>query len=195
MTDEAYCQPCVSPVWDTGLFAMRCWKPASRRAASVARALQWLLPRQVLDLKGDWSASAAAGSAGRLGLSIRQSPLSRSRRYRGRGDGAGPHAAATPTREFDNAIERGREWIEGLVSRNGGWAAFDADNTCYYLNSIPFADHGALLDPPTEDVTARCVSMLAQLGDKAGRQPRCAPPSIICAISSATTAAGSAAGA
>jgi squalene-hopene/tetraprenyl-beta-curcumene cyclase len=63
------------------------------------------------------------------------------------------------------AIARAREWIEGLQSRNGAWAAFDADNTYYYLNHIPFADHGALLDPPTADVTARCVSMLAQLGE------------------------------
>src|SRR4029079_4144626 len=66
---------------------------------------------------------------------------------------------------FAEAIERGREWIAGLQSRDGGWAAFDADNTYFYLNNIPFADHGALLDPPTEDVTARCVSMLAQLGE------------------------------
>ena len=50
---------------------------------------------------------------------------------------------------------------------NGGWGAFDADNEFYYLNNIPFADHGALLDPPTEDVSARCLSMLAQLGDTA----------------------------
>jgi squalene-hopene/tetraprenyl-beta-curcumene cyclase len=67
---------------------------------------------------------------------------------------------------YSDAIARGREWIVGLQSTNGGWAAFDADNTHYYLDNIPFADHGALLDPPTEDVTARCVSMLAQLGDK-----------------------------
>jgi squalene-hopene/tetraprenyl-beta-curcumene cyclase len=52
----------------------------------------------------------------------------------------------------------------GLQSKDGGWGAFDADNAYYYLNNIPFADHGALLDPPTADVTARCVSMLAQLG-------------------------------
>ena len=57
-----------------------------------------------------------------------------------------------------------------MQSRNGGWGAFDADNEHYYLNNIPFADHGALLDPPTEDVTARCLSMLAQLGETAGRQ-------------------------
>ena len=53
-----------------------------------------------------------------------------------------------------------------MQSKNGGWGAFDADNNYYYLNHIPFADHGALLDPPTADVTARCLGMLAQLGYK-----------------------------
>jgi squalene-hopene/tetraprenyl-beta-curcumene cyclase len=55
-----------------------------------------------------------------------------------------------------------------MQSRNGGWGAFDADNCHHYLNNIPFADHGALLDPPTADVTARCLGMLAQLGRDAG---------------------------
>jgi squalene-hopene/tetraprenyl-beta-curcumene cyclase len=68
---------------------------------------------------------------------------------------------------YDSAIDRGREWIEGMQSDDGGWAAFDVNNLEYYLNNIPFSDHGALLDPPTEDVTARCVSMLAQLGETA----------------------------
>jgi squalene-hopene/tetraprenyl-beta-curcumene cyclase len=72
------------------------------------------------------------------------------------------------------AIERAREWVNGLQSRNGGWAAFDADNTCHYLNNIPFADHGALLDPPTADVTARCIGMLAQLGEGADTPRMCA---------------------
>jgi len=58
-------------------------------------------------------------------------------------------------------------WTLAMQSSNGGWAAFDANNLEYYLNNIPFSDHGALLDPPTEDVTARCVSMLAQLGETA----------------------------
>jgi squalene-hopene/tetraprenyl-beta-curcumene cyclase len=66
--------------------------------------------------------------------------------------------------EHADAIARAREWIVGMQSRNGGWGAFDADNTHYALNHIPFADHGALLDPPTSDVTARCVSFLAQTG-------------------------------
>ena len=58
-----------------------------------------------------------------------------------------------------------------MQSRDGGWAAFDVNNLEYYLNNIPFSDHGALLDPPTEDVTARCISMLAQLGETAETSP------------------------
>jgi squalene-hopene/tetraprenyl-beta-curcumene cyclase len=76
--------------------------------------------------------------------------------------------------EYEPAIARAREWILGLQSKNGAWGAFDADNEYYYLNHIPFADHGALLDPPTEDVTARCVSMLAQIGDLPKNSPACA---------------------
>ena len=71
----------------------------------------------------------------------------------------------TQVRTRSPAIARAREWVVGLQSSDGGWGAFDADNTQHYLNNIPFADHGALLDPPTADVTARCVSMLAQLGE------------------------------
>jgi len=62
------------------------------------------------------------------------------------------------------AVQRAVEWTIGMQSKNGGWGAFDADNEYYFLQHIPFADHGALLDPPTADVSARCVSMLAQLG-------------------------------
>ena len=51
-----------------------------------------------------------------------------------------------------------------MQSKNGGWGAFDADNDYQFLNHIPFADHGALLDPPTVDVTARCLSFLSQIG-------------------------------
>ncbi|HKD26930.1 MAG TPA: squalene--hopene cyclase [Xanthobacteraceae bacterium] len=164
---EAYCQPCVSPVWDTGLACHALLESGSDvAAASVRRGLQWLLPKQVLDVKGDWAARRADVRPGGWAFQY-----------------ANPHypdlddtAVVTmaldrvrkrqPTREYDTAIARAREWIEGLLSRNGGWAAFDADNTYHYLNNIPFADHGALLDPPTEDVTARCVSMLAQLGER-----------------------------
>jgi len=141
-----------------------------RRPARGSEGLQWLKPLQVLDVKGDW-ASGGRTPAGRLGLPVPQRPLSGHRRHRGGGDGHGPGAAPgvggrRPGRGHLRRRHRpGTEWIEGLQSRNGGWGAFDADNVYHYLNNIPFADHGALLDPPTVDVAARCVSMLAQLGE------------------------------
>ena len=77
-----------------------------------------------------------------------------------------PETAIRPTR---TSIARAREWIVGMQSKgggrfDGGWGAFEPENTHLHLNHIPFADHGALLDPPTSDVTARCVSFLAQIG-------------------------------
>ena len=63
-----------------------------------------------------------------------------------------------------DAIDRAAAWIVGMQNENGGWGAFDAENEHFYLNRIPFADHGALLDPATADVSARCVSFLCQIG-------------------------------
>ena len=104
------------------------------------------------------------------------------------------NSSLAPAGAYDESIARGLEWIEGMQSKNGGFGAFDADNTYYYLNYIPFADHGALLDPPTADVSARCVSMMAQLG-QTRENNLFATPSIICLRSRKRTAVGSAAGA
>jgi len=71
------------------------------------------------------------------------------------------HRAENPA--YREVIERATRWIIGMQSRDGGWGAFDPENTSTYLNHIPFADHGALLDPPTVDVTARCIGALAQV--------------------------------
>ena len=197
--DEAYCQPCLSPVWDTALprhallevgdeEAERGGDAGARLAGAAAGA------RRHRRLGG----AAARRSARRLGVPIRQSALSRSRRHRRRRDGDGPRRRARAPDDATtttSAIARGREWIVGLQSKNGGWAAFDADNTYDYLNNIPFADHGALLDPPTADVTARCVSMLAQLDEKRRRARRCRAGWHGLCKTSWRTAAGSAAGA
>jgi squalene-hopene/tetraprenyl-beta-curcumene cyclase len=75
---------------------------------------------------------------------------------------------------YRRAIDRAAEWVVGMQSRNGGWGSFDADNTHYYLNHIPFADHGALLDPPTADVSARCLGFLGQIGYTADHPARSA---------------------
>jgi len=164
--DEAYCQPCVSPVWDTAL-TCHAMNEAGGEAAlsSVGRALDWLLPRQVLDVKGDWAVKRPDVRPGGWAFQYNNDhypdlddtavvvmSMDRIRRETG-------------SDKYDAAIARAREWIEGMQSDDGGWAAFDVNNLEYYLNNIPFSDHGALLDPPTEDVTGRCLSMLAQLGE------------------------------
>ncbi len=171
--DEAYCQPCLSPVWDTALAAhalMEVGAPESEAAA--LRGLTWLKPLQVLDVAGDWAEDRPDVRPGGWAFQYRND------HYPDLDDTAvvamvmdrARHRAETRG-AYDQAIERGREWVEGMQSANGGWGAFDADNTYHYLNNIPFADHGALLDPPTVDVAARCVSMLAQLGE-ASDSPR-----------------------
>jgi squalene-hopene/tetraprenyl-beta-curcumene cyclase len=164
--DEAYCQPCVSPVWDTALAAHALMEAKDAGAdAAVVRSLEWLRHRQVLDVKGDWAEERPDVRPGGWAFQYNNAyypdlddtavvvmALDRARER------------AAPNVDYKEAIARGREWVEGLQSKNGGWGAFDADNAYYYLNNIPFADHGALLDPPTDDVSGRCIGMLAQLG-------------------------------
>ncbi|WP_439374246.1 squalene--hopene cyclase [Bradyrhizobium sp. PMVTL-01] len=164
--DEAYCQPCVSPVWDTTLAAHALLEAGGDKAVPAAKqGLDWLIPRQELEVKGDWAVKRPDVRPGGWAFQYNNAhypdlddtavvvmSMDRMRREHG----------ATG---YDAAIARGREWIEGMQSDDGGWAAFDVNNLEYYLNNIPFSDHGALLDPPTEDVTARCISMLAQLGE------------------------------
>jgi squalene-hopene/tetraprenyl-beta-curcumene cyclase len=159
--DEAYCQPCVSPVWDTALVCHALMEAGDEKAdAAVKRGLEWLKPLQVLDVKGDWAEERTAVRPGGWAFQYRNDY------YPDLDDTAVVVMALDRAKDPDHeAVARGREWVEGLQSKDGGWGAFDADNTYLYLNNIPFADHGALLDPPTEDVTGRCIGMLAQLGE------------------------------
>jgi len=167
--DEAYCQPCVSPVWDTALVAHALMEAGDQSSVAAAkRGMDWLLPLQECEVKGDWANRRPELRPGGWAFQYRNAhypdlddtavvvmAMDRARRDFATGGG------------YDEAIDRGTEWTVGMQSRNGGWAAFDVDNIDDYLNNIPFADHGALLDPPTADVSARCVSMLAQLGETA----------------------------
>lgn len=159
---EAYCQPCLSPVWDTGLASLALQEALGGDDPQVRRALDWIKPLQLLDQPGDWRDSRPDLRGGGWAFEFRNDHY--------------PDIDDTPvvawamlnsaSAEFNNSIERAAEWICGMQSRNGGWASFDVDNTCYYLNEIPFADHGALLDPPTADVTARCIGFLSLLDRK-----------------------------
>jgi squalene-hopene/tetraprenyl-beta-curcumene cyclase len=158
-----YCQPCVSPVWDTGLACHALLESGDAEAIEQAgRGLEWLRQRQILDVEGDWIARRPDLRPGGWAFQY-ANPY-----YPDLDDTAVVAMAldrgGAPS--LRPAIDRATEWVDGMQSRNGGWAAFEVDNEHYYLNHIPFADHGALLDPPTVDVTARCVSMLAQLGRK-----------------------------
>jgi len=165
--DEAYCQPCVSPVWDSVLAAQALLEVGGDEAnAHVKRALDWLVPLQEVDIVGDWCARAPNLRPGGWAFQYANP------HYPDLDDTAVVIMAmdrlrkTTGTRDYDTVLARAEEWVRGMQSRNGGWAAFDIDNTYQYLNNIPFADHGALVDPPTEDVGARCVSALVQLGAK-----------------------------
>jgi squalene-hopene/tetraprenyl-beta-curcumene cyclase len=158
---EAYVQPCLSPVWDTGLALHALLEAgASGDDESVVEGCRWLVERQVLDVRGDWTSNRPNVRPGGWAFQYRND------HYPDVDDTAvivmALHRASE--RDYEPAVERACEWVLGMQSRNGGWGAFDADNEHYALNSIPFADHGALLDPPTADVSARCLGMLAQLG-------------------------------
>ncbi|WP_088347880.1 MULTISPECIES: squalene--hopene cyclase [Rhodomicrobium] len=175
--DEAYCQPCVSPVWDTALACQTLLEVGGDEAVKkAARGLDWLKPLQVLDVAGDWTERRPDVRPGGWAFQYANPhypDLDDTAVVVMAMDRAAGRLEADPQR-FREPIDRGREWVVGLQSGNGGWGAFDADNSYEYLNNIPFSDHGALLDPPTADVTARCLSMLAQLGETPANSPEAA---------------------
>lgn len=159
--DEAYCQPCVSPIWDTSLVAHALLESGTAPAhAAARRGNAWLVERQVLDVAGDWSHRRPNVRPGGWAFQYWND-------YYPDVDDTAVVAMALHREDPDRhsyALQRAAEWVVGMQSQNGGWGAFDAESEHVYLNHIPFADHGALLDPPTEDVSARCVGMLVQMG-------------------------------
>jgi squalene-hopene/tetraprenyl-beta-curcumene cyclase len=133
------------------------YKPHTQQA--IDSALQWLAAKQLRDEPGDWRVQRPNLPGGGWAFQFNNS-------YYPDVDDTAVVALALVQAEnqtFAEHIERAGVWIAGMQSRNGGYGAFDADNTCYYLNHIPFADHGALLDPPTADVSGRCIMFLAKL--------------------------------
>ena len=132
-SDEAYCQPCVSPVWDTALAAHALLEAGDATSAAGAQRRARLAEAAAgAGREGRLGRPSAGRAPGRLGLPVRQRPLSRSRRHRRRRDGDGPRRSrgmtAAPTR-MRRRSRAASEWVEGLQSRDGAWGAFDADNT------------------------------------------------------------------
>ena len=188
--DRAWVQPCLSPVWDTALAGHALAEaakgsPDAGAGEPVASANAWLRGCEIREVAGDWARARPATPVGGWAFQYRNDHypdvddtavvgmlLDRERRAEfgdERRAEFGDERRASPGDVAESAnteaIERARAWIRGMQCRGGGWGAFDADNDHMVLNHIPFADHGALLDPPTADVTARCVSFLAQNGN------------------------------
>ncbi|MGH8140307.1 MAG: squalene--hopene cyclase [Steroidobacteraceae bacterium] len=167
-SSSAYCQPCVSPIWDTALAALAMQERGGATAMAAAdRALEWLRSKQLLDQAGDWRVSRPELPGGGWAFQFANGF------YPDLDDTAvivwTMHRASDPA-PYADTLERALNWLVGMQSSNGGFAAFDVDNVHYNLNLIPFADHGALLDPPTSDVTARVVTALALVGRPADKQ-------------------------
>lgn len=165
--DTAYCQPCVSPIWDTGLAALALQEASrndadSKTRAAIKHSLRWLATKQLKDEPGDWQIQRPNLPGGGWAFQFCND------HYPDVDDTAVVAHAMVQSEddEFAENIERAGVWIAGMQSRNGGYGAFDADNDHYHLNNIPFADHGALLDPPTADVSGRCAMFLGKLKDK-----------------------------
>jgi squalene-hopene/tetraprenyl-beta-curcumene cyclase len=157
---EAYCQPCLSPVWDTGLAALAL-QEADRigNRPALTRAYTWLKNNQLSDEPGDWRVRRPHLAGGGW-------PFQFANPYYPDVDDTSVVAfgmAESGIQGLDEPIYRATRWICGMQASHGGYGAFDVDNTYYYLNEIPFADHGALLDPATADVSARCAMLMARI--------------------------------
>ena len=162
--DRFHLQPCLSPVWDTPLAVNALVESAlPRDHPALLRAATWLLQQQILR-RGDWQVKRPELPAGGWPFQFRNDF------YPDTDDSAMVLMAlkkiALPDRaDIRQAIEIGLEWFLGMQSKSGGWGSFDVDNTRLLLNNIPFADHGALLDPPTEDLAGRGLEMLGTYGE------------------------------
>jgi squalene-hopene/tetraprenyl-beta-curcumene cyclase len=160
--DHLWLQSCISPVWDTAL-SVRALAASGLNGShpAVNKACQWLLGKQIFQ-RGDWCLKNPYLASGGWAFEFHNNW------YPDIDDSAVVMMAlaeglAEP-RHHRTALERGLAWCLGMQSENGGFAAFDTDNTKAWLNAIPFADLKALIDPPTEDVTGRVLEMMGMFG-------------------------------
>jgi squalene-hopene/tetraprenyl-beta-curcumene cyclase len=161
--DSLHYQPCVSPVWDTALAVNALLESGlGPDHPQLRRAAEWLLDKQIT-VPGDWQAKRPHLPAGGWPFQYHNDF------YPDLDDTAMVMMALEKVQGVDEerrrrAMDRGLRWFLGMQCRDGGWASFDADNNRLIFNNIPFADHGALLDPSTEDLTGRGLELLGTLG-------------------------------
>ncbi len=195
--DTLWLQPCKSPVWDTAI-ALRALSASGLEPAHPAAraAVRWLLDREVRK-PGDWAATVKAEPGGwyfeyanefypdvddtimvtmALADQVEQAPDRADVERIGtqwieHTTTAGPREARERIAQLDAmaaASHRAIAWVLAMQNRDGGWGAFDRDNHHEFLCHVPFADHNAMIDPSTPDLTARTLEMLGQLGRRVG---------------------------
>jgi squalene-hopene/tetraprenyl-beta-curcumene cyclase len=161
--DTIRLQPCVSPVWDTCI-AMVALEEAGVPAdhPSLVKSADWILSQQVLG-PGDWQVKNKDAAPGGWVFEFRNDF------YPDVDDTAFVLMALQRVKfpdpkRMEAAVRRGVQWLLSMQNRDGGWAAFDRDNNKEFLSNVPFADHNAMLDPSTADVTARVLECLGRFG-------------------------------
>jgi squalene-hopene/tetraprenyl-beta-curcumene cyclase len=160
--ETTWLEACQSPVWDTALATVALADAGvDRDDAALVRAADWLLDRQVLDVTGDWGVRRPHVRPGGWPFEYHNVNY--------------PDVDDTPIcalalrrvehpdpERVQRAVRRAVEWLVGMQSRDGGWGAFDADNTRTIVRQLPFCDFGEVIDPPSADVTAHAVELLVQ---------------------------------
>ena len=162
-TDSLHYAPCVSPVWDTSLAANALIESGlAPDHPQLVRAGEWMMDKQIT-VPGDWQVKRPDVPPGGWPFQYHNDF------YPDLDDSAMVMMALAKIQGLDperkaRCMERGVAWFVGMQGSDGGWASFDADNSRLVFNNIPFADHGALLDPSTEDLTGRGLELLGTLG-------------------------------
>jgi squalene-hopene/tetraprenyl-beta-curcumene cyclase len=164
-------EACQSPVWDTALAVIALADAGvAGDDPAIVRAADWLLDQQIL-ARGDWAIKRPQLDPG--GWPFEFANVN----YPDVDDTAEVVLALERVEHPDaeavrRAIERGARWVEGMQSSDGGWGAFDADNSRALVRALPFCDFGEVIDPPSADVTAHAIEMLAALGLAGGESAR-----------------------
>jgi squalene-hopene/tetraprenyl-beta-curcumene cyclase len=160
--DRLEFQPAVSPIWDTAIALFALGELGVAEPASARRAVDWVLDKEIRR-KGDWCVKRPALQPGGWAFEFANEF------YPDIDDTAMvllalEHAKASDPDRQERAERRAMQWLLGMQSSDGGWAAFDVDNNWQLLNKVPFADHNAMLDPTCPDITGRVMEALCRRG-------------------------------
>lgn len=160
--ERFFFQPCFSPVWDTAIAAYALAAAGRAPKETLAKTAGWLLSKEVRR-RGDWSVKRPALAPSGWYFEFANEY------YPDIDDSAMvllalAGAQASNPRAQAECTKRALDWLLGMQSKDGGWAAFDVDNNWYALSEVPFADHNAMLDPTCPDITGRVLEALCTCG-------------------------------